>query len=73
MKGYTRAEAVALCSRVREQSQAIVATPDRMQCRRCLKESEGDPDRMYMAGKPGYLGCDLMNRLRARATRARSS
>jgi hypothetical protein len=72
MNGYTRAEAVALCSRVREQSRAVVSTPDRMRCWQCLRQSGGDPDLMYMARKPGYLGCDLMNRLRTRTERARS-
>jgi len=72
VNGYTRAEAVAQCSRVREQSRAAVSTPDRMRCWQCLRQSGEDPDRMYMASKPGYLGCDLMNRLWARSERAHS-
>lgn len=72
MNGHTRTEAMALCNRVREQNQATVATPDRMQCWQCQKLSGGDPDLMYMARKPGYLGCDLMNRLWARTRRAHS-
>lgn len=31
-----------------------------------------NPDLMYMARKPGFLGCDLMNKLRTRTERARS-
>lgn len=72
MEGLTRLEAVALCSTVREQNQAALSSPTRMQCWQCLKASEGDPDRMYMSRSPGFLGCDLMNKLRARAARARS-
>lgn len=73
MKGYTKAEAVALCSRVREQSQAFVSTPGRNQCWQCQKQSGDDPELMYMARKPGYLGCDLMNKLWARTARAHST
>jgi len=72
MEGYTRAEAVALCSRVREQSSAVVSTTSRGQCWQCQKASGGNPDEMYMSRKPGYRGCDLMNRLWARTGRARS-
>lgn len=73
MSGHTRAEAVALCNKVQEQNRAFVSTPDRMQCWQCRKSSGGDPDRMYMARKPGYLGCDLINRLRARTERTRNA
>lgn len=73
MNGYTKAVAVALCNKVREQNQASVSTPDRMQCWHCQRQSGGDPDHMYMARKPGCLGCDLVNRLRARSERARSA
>ncbi len=73
MRGLTRDEAVALCARVREQGQAMLSTPDRRQCWRCQQESQGDPDRMYIARSPGFLGCDLVNKLRARSERARST
>lgn len=73
MKGLTREDAVALCSRVQEQNSAVVSNPGRLQCWQCQRESQGEPDRMYMSRKPGYLGCDLINTLRARSTRARSS
>jgi len=73
MVGYTRAEAVALCSKVREQSSAVVSTTNRAQCWQCQRVSGGNPDEMYMSRKPGYLGCDLINRLRARTGRARSA
>ena len=75
MNGYTKAEAVAvaLCNKVRKQNQASVSTPDRMQCWHCQRQSGVDTNRMYMAGKPGYLGCDLMNRLQARTERAHSA
>ncbi len=72
MRGYTREEAVALCARVREMSQSLVSTPDRMQCQQCRQESEGHVERAYMARRPGYLGCDLINRLWARTKRAHS-
>jgi hypothetical protein len=72
MEGLTKLEAVALCSTVREQNHAVLSSPTRMQCWQCLNASEGDPDRMYMSRMPGFLGCDLMNKLRARAARARS-
>jgi len=71
MKGLTRLEAVALCSMVREQNHATLSSPARMQCWRCMKASEGDPDRMYMSRMPGFLGCELMNKFRARSERAR--
>lgn len=73
MRGLTREEAVALCSKVREQSWAVVSTTVRNECWRCQRASEGDPDKMVMASKPGNLGCDLINRLRARSDRARST
>lgn len=72
MEGLTRAEAVALCSRVREQNHAVLSSPARAQCWKCQTVSEGELDRMYMSRKPGFLGCDLMNKLRARAERARN-
>jgi len=72
MEDLTREEAESLCSQVREQNQAKLFTPERMQCWRCLRSSDGDPDRRYMAGKPGYLGCSLMNKLRTRMERART-
>ncbi len=72
MEELTREEAESLCSQVREQNQATLFGSERMQCWRCLRSSSGDPDRMYMAAKPGYLGCSLMNKLRTRMARARS-
>jgi hypothetical protein len=72
MKGLTREDAVALCNKVQEQNSAVLSTPGRLQCWQCQRESQGDPDRMYVARKPGYLGCDLVNRLRARVERALS-
>ena len=71
MEELTRDEAESLCSQVREQNQAKLFTPERMQCWSCLRSSDGDPDRKHMATKPGYLGCSLMNKLRARMKRAR--
>ena len=72
MEGLTRDEAVALCRKVREQNQAAVSAPGRTQCRQCLHLSSQDPDKMYAAGRSGYLGCDLMNGMRARMRRART-
>ena len=72
MRGLTREEAVALCNKVQEQNSAVLSTPGRLQCWQCQRESHGEPARMYMSRKPGYLGCDLMNTLRARVERARS-
>jgi len=72
MEELTREEAESLCSQVREQNRATLFTSERMQCWRCLRSSGGDPDRMYMSGRSGYLGCSLMNKLRARSVRARS-
>ena len=72
MEELTREQAESLCSQVREQNQAKLFTPERMQCWRCLRSSAGDPDRKYMADRPGYLGCPLMNKLRTRMERARS-
>ncbi|MBE9506311.1 MAG: hypothetical protein IMY84_05785 [Chloroflexi bacterium] len=72
MEKLTREEAESLCSQVREQNQATLFTSERMQCWHCTRSSGGDPDRMYMAAKPGYLGCSLMNKLRRRMERSRS-
>jgi hypothetical protein len=72
MEGLTKDEAVALCRKVREQNQAVISAPGRMQCRNCRRMSGDDPDRMYMAARPGYLGCDLINGMRARLRRART-
>lgn len=72
MRGITKDEAIALCAKVREQNRASLSSPSRRLCWQCQQESGGDIDRSYMAGKPGYLGCDLVNRLRARSHRALS-
>jgi len=71
MRALTRDEAVALCARVREQGRAVLSSMVRSECWRCQRESGMNPDLMYMSRKPGYLGCHLMNRLRARTERAR--
>jgi hypothetical protein len=73
MAGYTRVEAMALCSKVREQGSALLSNTVRTQCLRCQRAAEGDPDLMNMSKKPGYLGCDLMNRLWARSGRAHTA
>ena len=70
MEGLTRSEAVVLCSRVREQNQATLSSPDRIQCWKCVRSSGGNPERMIMASAPGYLGCDLINKMLARTKRA---
>ncbi|MBN1857011.1 MAG: hypothetical protein JW846_08675 [Dehalococcoidia bacterium] len=72
MEGLTRDEAVLLCSRVREQNQATVYSPERIQCWKCVRSSGGNPDAMLMTRSPGYLGCDLINKLLARMKRASS-
>lgn len=72
MRGSTKDEAIALCAQVREQNRASLSSPSRTLCWQCQQESGGDADRSYLARKPGYLGCDLVNRLRARSNRARS-
>jgi len=72
MDGLTRDEAVALCRKVREQNQAVVSAPGRTQCRQCFHLSGPDPEKTYMARRSGYLGCDLMNSMRARMQRART-
>lgn len=72
MEGITKAEAVALCTRVREQSRAVLSNTNRTECWQCQKASGGDPDLMYMSRKPGYLGCDVINALRARTRRTRN-
>lgn len=66
MKDIGRDEARRLCGRVREQQSAATFTQGREQCRRCMRESLGDPDRTMMADRPRYAGCVLVNRLRAR-------
>lgn len=73
MQALTRDEAVALCSKVREQSHAVLSSIVRRECWQCRRASGGNPDLMYMSRKPGYLGCDLINRLRARIERAHSA
>ncbi len=72
MERITREEAVALCAKAREQSRAALSSPTRRLCWQCQQQSGGDIDHSYMATRPGFLGCDLVNRLRARAKRARS-
>ncbi len=71
MEELTREEAESLCLQVREQNRATLFTSERMQCWHCLRSSGGDPGRRYMAARPGYLGCSLMNKLRTRMERAR--
>ncbi len=73
MEHLTREEAVDLCRRVREQNQAMISAPGRTHCRLCNQSSGDEPDRMYMARRPGYLGCDLINGMRARLRRARTT
>jgi len=73
MEGATEDQAVALCRQAREQQQAVVSTPGRTQCRQCFHLSGSDPDRTHMARQPGCLGCGLMNSMRARRVRARTS
>lgn len=68
----SRHEAEELCSLVREQGLATLFSPDRARCHQCMRASRGDPDLMLMGKRPGYRGCDLVNRLRARLERARS-
>jgi hypothetical protein len=68
----SRHEAEELCYLVREQGMATLFSPDRARCHQCLHASRGDPDLMLMGRRPGYQGCDLVNRLRARLARARS-
>ncbi len=70
MEGITREEAVALCSKVQEQNRAALSSPARMQCWQCQRDSGGEVDRTYMAAMPGFLGCDLVNKLRTRMERA---
>ena len=72
MAGLTKDEAVVLCSSVREQNQATLFSPERIQCWKCVRASRNNPDAMIMASKPGYLGCDLINKLLARIKRASS-
>jgi len=57
---------------VREQGLATLFSPDRARCHRCVHVAAGNPDLMLMGRLPGYRGCDLVNRLRARLERARS-
>jgi len=71
MNELTREAAVSLCSKVREQNRACLSSSDRMECWRCERQSSGNPGRMYMSRIPGYLGCELVNKLRARSERAR--
>ncbi len=72
MKGISQEEAVALCAKVREQNRATLSSPTRMLCWQCQQDSGGDVLETYMTRKPGFLGCDLVNKLRARSERARS-
>ncbi len=71
MRGISREEAIALCAKVREQNQASLASPSRPLCWQCQQESDGEVDGSYMARKPGFLGCDLVNRQRTRSERVR--
>ena len=68
----SRSEAEKLCSLVREQGMATLFSPDRARCHQCMRVSKGNPDLMLMGKRPGYRGCDLVNRLWARLERAHS-
>ena len=72
MEPLLREDAEELCALVREQGQATLFSPDRARCHACMHASGGDPALMLMGKRSGYRGCDLVNRLRARSTRARS-
>ena len=72
MKEISQGEAVALCAKVREQNRAALSSPTRMLCWQCQQDSGGEVSETYMARKSGFLGCDLVNKLRARSDRARS-
>ena len=62
-----RDTAIAICQQVQAETRGKPWSAAWWQCWGCRRFSHGDPEKMCIAAKPGYRGCELVNQRLERA------
>ncbi|MEE8414347.1 MAG: hypothetical protein V3R96_07325 [Dehalococcoidales bacterium] len=61
MNNIKKSVALLLCDKIRQENSGRWYTWGGLTCWSCMRSSKGNPAKMRMRKKKGYLGCRLVN------------